>query len=226
MSLVPLSLVLPTLGAATSLPATLARLLPARPGEILVVDGGSRDGTVALAESLGCRVLTSPPGRGRQLGLGARAAKGDWLLFLHADTLLSPDWAAAVEAFLARPGAKTQAAFFTLAFDSSAKAARRVERLANWRARRLGLPYGDQGLLISRELYDTVGGFPAWPLFEDVDLVRRLGRKRLHPLAAVALTSARRYEAGGWFRHSLRNLLFLLAFLLGLSPERLARGYR
>lgn len=222
-----LSVVLPTLDAAAELPATLAALQGEAPAglEILVVDGGSADGTAALAEAAGCRLLRSTRGRGPQLAAGAEAAAAPWLLFLHADSRPQPGWAAAVESFLRDPGSAGKAAYFRLRFDSEAAGARRVERLANWRARRLGLPYGDQGLLLSRALYRAVGGHPPWPLMEDVALVRRLGRRRLVGLSATLLTSAARYRRDGWWGRPLRNLLRLALYFLGVPPERLARRY-
>ncbi|SMF39048.1 transferase 2, rSAM/selenodomain-associated [Tistlia consotensis] len=225
-SLLPrLSLVIPTLDAAADLPATLESLAAWPEAERIVVDGGSADGTAALAEAAGCRVLAGPRGRGRQLAAGAAAAGGDWLLFLHADTRLSPGWPQAAGAFLADPRSRDRAGWFRLRLDSPAAAARRVERLANWRARRLGLPYGDQGLLIGRALYESLGGHPPLPLMEDVALARRLGRRRLVPLGAEALTSAARYERDGWWRRPARNLCLLALYFAGVAPERLARLY-
>jgi len=222
-----LSVVLPTLDAAAELPATLAALQGEAPAglEILVVDGGSADGTAALAEAAGCRLLHSAPGRGPQLVAGAEAATAPWLLFLHADSRPQPGWWGAVDAFLRHPDSEGRAAFFRLRFDSAAAGGRRVERLANWRARRLGLPYGDQGLLLCRTLYRAVGGHPPWPLMEDVALVRRLGRRRLVELPATLLTSDARYRRDGWWGRPLRNLLRLALYFLGVPPERLARRY-
>ena len=118
-----------------------------------------------------------------------------------------------------------RAGYFRLAFDDPASQARRIERLANWRSRSLGLPYGDQGLLISRACYDALGGFAALPLMEDVELARRLGRRRLVALPAAALTSAARYRRGGWWRRPLRNLTLLGLFYAGLPPAWLRRLY-
>src|SRR5205085_8687253 len=130
----------------------------------------------------------------------------EWLLFLHADCRLVPDWQRAVAEFIARPGASDRAGYFGFALDDPDPPARRLERMVAWRCRVLGLPYGDQGLLIARSLYAAVGGFAALPLMEDVDLVRRLGRARLVPLNAKAVSSARRYRSGGYVRRPLRNL--------------------
>jgi rSAM/selenodomain-associated transferase 2 len=219
-----LTIVVPTLNAAAELPDSLAALGPlAGFAEIVVVDGGSSDRSCDVARAAGARVLTAPCGRGNQLRAGAAVASGTWLLFLHADTRLGPGWREVVQAHMrARPGS---AAYFELALDDAARAARRIEFLVRWRCRLLALPYGDQGLLIRRETYEALGGFAEIPLMEDVDLVRRLGRRRLYRLPAVALTSARRYRRDGWWARPLRNLALLALWRLGVKPATLARLY-
>jgi len=220
-----LSIVIPTLNAAAGLGATLAALAEARDAEIVVADGGSRDGTSALAEAAGACVVAAPRGRGLQLAAGAAAAHGDWLLFLHADTVLPPGWAEAVATFVDDPANAGRAGYFAFRLDDDDPRARRLERAVAWRCRRLALPYGDQGLLIGRTLYDAIGGFRPLPLMEDVDLVRRLGRERLAALPVAAVTSAARYRRDGYWRRPLRNLTCLSLYFLGLSPERIARLY-
>jgi rSAM/selenodomain-associated transferase 2 len=221
-----LSVIIPTLDAADGLAASLAVLSGARYiREIIVADGGSRDATVAIARTAGARVIAAERGRGPQLAAGAAAASGEWLLFLHADCRLSPGWEDAAAAFIAGPNAASHAGYFAFALDDPCPAARRLERIVAWRCRVLGLPYGDQGLLIARSLYDAVGGFAALPLMEDVDLARRLGRDRLMPLPAAAVSSAWRYRSGGYVRRPLRNLLCLSLYFAGVPPRRIARLY-
>jgi len=224
-----LSVILPALNAAETIDGTLAALAEGhRAGllrEVLVVDGGSRDDTAARAARGGARVLNAPRGRGAQLAAGAAAAQGAWLLFLHADTRLTAGWSAHVAAYLERPGTRRRAAAFRFALDDPAPAARRIESLARWRAARLGLPYGDQGLLIASAFYHALGGFRPWPLMEDVDLVRRVGRRRIDILPLDAVTSAARYRSGGWWRRPLGNLALLALYYLGVPPRVLARLY-
>ncbi|HVC54663.1 MAG TPA: TIGR04283 family arsenosugar biosynthesis glycosyltransferase [Stellaceae bacterium] len=221
-----LSVVIPTYQAAGELPAALAALGGARlVREIVVADGGSTDDTLALAQAGGARTLTAPRGRGPQLAAGAAAATGDWLLFLHADCRLAPGWDTAVEAFIAAPGAVGRAGYFAFVLDDVSPAARRLERIVAWRCRTLALPYGDQGLLIARALYEAVGGFAALPLMEDVDLVRRLGRRRLATLAAPVYASPRRYREDGYIRRPLRNLCCLALYFAGVAPRHIARLY-
>jgi rSAM/selenodomain-associated transferase 2 len=193
--------------------------------ELFIVDAGSSDDSVCVAQAAGVRVIAAPRGRGIQLAAGARAASADWLLFVHADCRLSPDWEAAVGAFLAAPEATGRAGYFDFALDDAAPAARRLERVVAWRSRVLALPYGDQGLLIARSLYRAVGGFAPLPLMEDVDLVRRLGRRRLACIGARCISSPTRYRRGGYWRRPLRNLFCLSLYFAGVSPHRILRLY-
>ena len=218
----PISAVIPTLEAARSLPATLAAL-GENVAEIVIADAGSRDGTAEIGRSLGARVITAPRGRGPQLAAGIAAARHDWLLLLHADTRLAPGWEQAANTLIAQK--PHTAGYFRFTLDSDNPRARRLERQVAWRCRTLALPYGDQALLISRPLLTAVGGMRPLPLMEDVDLIRRLGRARLTPLDAAALTSATRWERDGWTRRSARNLLCLTLYFLGLPPHLIARLY-
>jgi rSAM/selenodomain-associated transferase 2 len=216
-----LSVVIPTLDAGERMQHCLDALDGA--DEIIVADGGSADLTRATAEAAGVRVLLAPRGRGEQLRAGAAAAGGDWLLFLHADTRLGRGWRRAVSSHLARhPG---EAACFHFRLDDSAWQARLVERGVSLRTRLFGLPYGDQGLLLSRALYDAVGGYRPLPLMEDVDIVRRIGRRRIRMLPADAVTSAERWRRDGWLRRSATNLKCLILYRLGVAPEKIARIY-
>ena len=220
-----LSVVIPTLDAGDALPACLGALFEGlRAGlirEVIVSDGGSGDGTCAIAEEAGAVLVTGPPSRGGQVRRGAEAAQGAWLLFLHADTVLPEGWAGAVRARMDEGGA----AAFRLRFDAGGVAARLVAGWANLRSAVFGLPYGDQALLVSRRDYAAVGGYPDIPLMEDVALDRALkGRIALMPLRVT--TSAARYRRDGWLRRGARNLWILARYLGGADPSRLAAQYR
>jgi rSAM/selenodomain-associated transferase 2 len=213
------------LNAAATLPSLLDTLSASPLREIIVADGASADRTIDFAAAAGAKIVAAPRGRGRQLAAGAASASGMWLLFLHADCRPALGWAEAVAGFVKAPQAATRAGYFDFALDDAALAARRIERIVAWRCRVLALPYGDQGLLISRSLYDAVGGFAHLPLMEDVDLVRRLGRRRLARIGVRCIASARRYRQDGYWLRPLRNLLCLLLYFAGMPVERISRLY-
>ena len=169
-----LSIVIPALDCADSLARTLAALAATGDTDldVVVADGGSADRTREVAAAAGARILSTDGGRGAQLAAGAGQAKGDSLLFLHADTIPGPGWAEATGRFTADLGNRRRAAYFRFALADPAPAARRLERVVAWRARALGLPYGDQGLILGRQFYDDISGFRPMPLMEDVDLAR------------------------------------------------------
>lgn len=222
----PISIIIPTLDAAASLPDTLARVMEGLNAglvrELVISDGGSSDDIEALAGEVGARFIAGPAGRGGQLARGADTAQGDWLLFLHADTWLPEGWS---EASLQHIHANQSALVFSLSFRSVGFMPKMTSAWANLRSRVFGLPYGDQALLISRTHYDSIGGYPDQPLMEDVAIVRALkGQIVLSPLCVQ--TDATRYQTNGWLTQGARNLWRLLRYLLGARPERLHRGYR
>lgn len=223
----PISVVIPTLNAAAELPGCLAALAEGLDAglirELIISDGGSSDGTQRMAEAAGATLVTGPPGRGGQLKRGVETCAGVWVLALHADTQLSPGWSAPVLAHLQK-GQET-AGYFALAFRAQGLAPHLVAGWANMRSKRLGMPYGDQGLLILRTLYDQVGGYQDIPLMEDVALALAL-KGKLTPIAATAMTSAERYQREGWLRRGARNLWTLTRYRLGVDPQKLARSYQ
>lgn len=222
-----LSIIIPTYNSANCLNKAIEPLNGVSfVDEIIVVDGGSDDATQKMASNLGATVVQSTKGRGPQMKRGAQAAGGDWLLFLHSDTVLSPDWACAVSSFMKEARSSQHAGYFTFELDDTGVAAKRLEKIVAWRCRWLGLPYGDQGLLIRRGFYEEVGGFKAIPLMEDVDLVRRVGRKRLHLLGACAVTSSVRYQKSGYLKRMILNATCLGLFFLGVSPFKIVKLYR
>ena len=206
--------------------ARLRRLLPQLGGvSVVVADGGSSDGTVALAARHGARLALGARGRGPQMNLGARLATlsggpEDWLLFLHSDSVLPVGWQGVAERAMRRDVPR----YFRLRADAPGWRARLFERLVAFRCWGWGLPYGDQGLLISRARFETVGGFKPWPLFEDVDMVDRL--PDLAPLPAALGTDVSHYMRGGMWRRGRRNLALLRRFRAGEDPAALARDYR
>jgi rSAM/selenodomain-associated transferase 2 len=227
-----ISVIVPTLNAQASLAQTLAALVPAAVDglirEVIVADGGSTDRTAEIAEASGATVVRCSGGRGPQLRAGADRARFPWLLFVHADTELEPGWEREAVAFMEavdcgkRPPA---AAAFRFALDDAGFGPRLLERLVAARCALLRLPYGDQGLLMPRPLYAEVGGFAPIALMEDVDMARRLGRRRIVLLRGRAITSALRYRRDGYLRRSARNQLCLVLYLLGVPPTVIDRIY-
>lgn len=221
-----IAVVIPAFHAALRLPATVAALRREYLGdEIAVAAVDSDAATARAAKELGARTAIAPKGRGPQLIAGAEATTAPWLLFLHADTCLGLGAGDAARAFAADPRNAERAAAFRLGLDDPSFAARRIEKLANFRARAFALPYGDQGLLISRAFYRALGGYRPLALMEDVDIVRRIGRARLAHLKAVAVTSADRYRRDGWWARPVRNLCCLSLWLAGVAPEKIAGLY-
>ncbi len=221
----PLSVIIPTLNAADTIGPTLGAIAEGLDagliGELIIIDGSSHDQIEQIADKIGALFKSVPPSRGGQLAMGASLATRPWLLFIHADTVPSRDWISAVLTHMRTP---EKAGYFQLRFNTIGFAPRFVAGWANLRSRILGLPYGDQALLISKNLYTQTGGFPTHPVMEDVAMVRQL-RGKLTQLPAFAETSAQKYE-GQWFRRGARNLFLLLRYFLGASPEKLARAYR
>jgi rSAM/selenodomain-associated transferase 2 len=227
-----ISVVIPALNAERHLPAALTALVPAAVNgvirEVIVVDGGSTDQTRKIADLSGADVLACYPGRGAQLVHGAARARFPWLLFLHADTVLEDGWEREAVDFMHRVERDEHpraAAAFRFKLDDKGLAPRLLEAIVRARCAVLSLPYGDQGLLISRSLFDEVGGYKAMPIMEDVDIVRRLGRKRIAALNADATTSAERYRREGYVARTLRNQTCLALFSVGMPATTISRLY-
>lgn len=228
-----ISVVIPTLNSEDRLVETLAGLISATMSgvlrEVIVADGGSVDRTYEIAEDAGARwVACDRPNRGAQLQAGADVARSSWLLFLHADTVLQPGWEHEAQRFMddvANKERPQSAGVFQFRLDDEGVAPRAVETAVRWRTRLLKFPYGDQGLLIPRTLFDSVDGYRPLQLMEDVDLVRRIGRSRIHVFQSHAITSAARYRQNGYLRRIGRNQMCLALYYLNVSPDRLVRFY-
>ena len=219
-----LSVIVPTLNEATSLDATLTAAVQSLPGaRLIVVDGQSSDRTRDVAARHGAKVIVTRRGRGHQCRTGAAAATSDWLLFLHADTVLPPQAGLVFGNFIQQMDA--QVATFRLRFDRP----HWFLRASGWFTRidSVFTRFGDQGILIRREFYDALGGFPDWPLFEDVALLQRArAATRIHSLPATVTTSARRFNQRGPIVQQWLNARLLIRYLMGTPVAELAAQYR
>jgi uncharacterized protein len=219
-----ISVIMPALNEASHIGASIAAAQAGHPHEILVVDGGSKDDTQAVARAAGAMVLASKSGRARQMNAGAARATGNVLLFLHADTRLPAGWPGEVRKTLEQPGVVAGAFSFCIAEPFAGRWW--VERSTNLRSRWLQSPYGDQGQFLRRALFEELGGFADLPIMEDYELIRRLRRRgRVATAAAAAVTSGRRWNHLGIWRTSLINRFMVVGFHLGISPRKLARFY-
>jgi rSAM/selenodomain-associated transferase 2 len=220
-----ISVIVPVLNEAQGLALTLQACRDPLVSEIIVVDGGSQDGTPRIAVQLGARVIESERGRASQMNAGAFAATGNVLLFLHGDTLLPRGFGQDVHAVLSQAG--TAAGAFRLRIGAAGFSYRIIERMVNWRSRIFGLPYGDQALFLACETFSASRGFPPLPIMEDLVYVRSLRKLgRIAISRKRVITSARRWERTGVWKMTLINQLALLSYLAGSDPERIARWYR
>ena len=218
------SVIVPLLDDTAAATALAGQILPDPRAEVILVDGGSDaalDRLAGLRSDL--RLVRTPPGRARQMNAGAAIAAGDWLLFLHADSRLPTGWLDALEHL----SPQMSGGWFGFALDDVAWQARLIESGVRWRVRMFGLPYGDQGLFVRREMFRELGGYADLPLMEDVDFIRRVRRQgRVVELPLALRTSSRRWRRDGWWRRSVLNLALVMLYFVGVAPTRLATWYR
>ncbi len=227
MEAINLSVIIPVLNEAETIAQTITQLQAvAETVEIIIVDGGSGDQTVAIAQDRGAKVLLSPePGRAMQMNTGAKYATADTLLFLHADTQLPQDYPSLVQQTLLQP--HTIAGAFPLQINSQRWSLRVIEKAVNARSRFLEMPYGDQAIFLKKETFHQIGGFPNLPIMEDFQLIRTLkqyGKIRLTTTPVV--TSPRRWEKLGVLKTTLINQMIIIGYFCGVSPMRLRQWYR
>lgn len=221
-----LSAVIPTLNAEKHLPALLSQLR-SNVDEIIVSDGGSTDNTVSIALAANTRLALGCKGRGWQLARGAKWAglhmdDQDWMLFLHADNVLADNWLLAVNSHIKNH--PQRAGYFKFKVNDKGFKPHLMEKIVALRCWAWQLPYGDQGLLISKSLYEQIGGYPNWELFEDVNIIENL-RGKLRPLQAGIYTRPDKYKAQGYWRRAIRNFRTYRAYKNGASQEDLIRRY-
>ncbi len=230
LAVAKISIVIPALNEAATIAKILTNIHDLPQVEIILVDGGSSDDTIKISQALGVRVLSSAKGRAHQMNVGAKAATGEILLFLHADTVLPLGFEQMVRSTLQPPLEKYKtppvAGAFTLQIDDSMPSLRSIERLVAWRSKWRQMPYGDQAIFLTAETFRSVGGFIEMPIMEDFDLIKRLQRLgRIEILAAPVITSARRWLQRGVWQTTLINQAIIIGYSIGISPTRLATWY-
>ena len=220
-----ISIIIPAVNEDDYLGATLNALAGTDGVETIVVDGGSRDNSREVATAAGARVISTPPGRALQMNAGAATARGDILLFLHADTLLPARFANRIRQILIEP--QVAAGAFRLTINAPGMSMRILEKLIYWRSTYLQMVYGDQALFMTAKMFQAAGGFPKLPILEDFEFIRRLRRRgRIAVLPEVVTTSARRWQRLGLIRTTITNQLIIVAYLSRVDPGRLARWYQ
>ena len=220
-----ISIIIPVLNEANTIARVISTARNAENIEIIVADGGSSDGSVEIAKYEADRAISTTPGRATQMNAGAAASTGDILLFLHADTLLSHGYDTRVRQALAKPSYVGGA--FELKIDGCRLCLRLVETGVNWRSNFLQMPYGDQAIFLSSATFNKIGGFPDLPLMEDFEFVRRLKKQgRIEIVPQSVLTSARRWQQVGVLKTTIINQIVIIAYFLGVSPDRLAFWYK
>ncbi|MBE9003003.1 MULTISPECIES: TIGR04283 family arsenosugar biosynthesis glycosyltransferase [unclassified Nostoc] len=220
-----ISIIIPTLNEAGNIKKAIVTTQPNTNIEVIIVDGGSKDDTIEIAQSLNVKVISSSPGRAVQMNAGVVAASGNILLFLHADTRLPTGFDDMIRTALQQPG--TVAGAFKLRIDAPLLSLRWVEWGVNVRSHFCQMPYGDQAIFLTKKVFQQIGGFPELPIMEDFELIRCLksiGRIVIIPTPVV--TSARRWLQKGVFKTTLLNQIVIIAYLLGVSPERIRCWYR
>ncbi len=228
-----ISVIIPTLNSEATLGRCLIALVPAAVDgllqQVVIADGGSCDRTITMAEEAGADVVESAPGRGQQIRSGIAQARAPWLMVLHSDTELQSGWEGEVSTFMKSVdlGQRERgAAAFRYALDDHGLMPRLMEAMVHLRSNLAKLPYGDQALLMPRRLYEEIGGYKPIPIMEDVEIIRRLGRRRVNILKSSALTSSVRYRDDGYLRRIARNQLCLMMYGWGVPPERIASYYK
>lgn len=220
-----ISIIIPVLNEADNIESVINQIQKTENIEIIIVDGGSQDHTVEIAQSLGVKVIVTQRGRALQMNAGAKIATGEILLFLHGDTQLPTEFEKDVRKIWINDNIIAGA--FQLKIDNSQWSLRLIEKTVFWRSKYLQMPYGDQAIFVKTSTFWEVGGFPEQPIMEDFEFIRRLNRLgKIEILSSSVITSGRRWQKLGVFKTTLINQLVVVGYYLGISPIKLSQWYR
>ncbi|MFM6191899.1 MAG: TIGR04283 family arsenosugar biosynthesis glycosyltransferase [Planktothrix sp.] len=220
-----ISIIIPVLNEADNIESVINQIQKTENIEIIIVDGGSQDHTVEIAQSLGVKVIVTQRGRALQMNAGAKIATGEILLFLHGDTQLPTEFEKDVRKIWINDNIIAGA--FQLKIDNSQWSLRLIEKTVFWRSKYLQMPYGDQAIFIKASTFWQVGGFPEQPIMEDFEFIRRLNRLgKIEILSSSVITSGRRWQKLGVFKTTLINQFVVFGYYLGISPIKLSQWYR
>ncbi|OKH40463.1 glycosyltransferase [[Phormidium ambiguum] IAM M-71] len=222
---IKISVIIPVLNEAKTIKNVLLNLRNYSELEVIIVDGGSEDETVTIAESFGYKVLISSRGRSIQMNTAAKIATGSILLFLHGDTILPANFPEMIVTAIEKPGIVGGA--FELTIDAKIRGIKLVEKMVNWRSHFFSLPYGDQAIFIKADIFKQIGGFPIQPIMEDFVFIQQLRKMgKIAIITTPVITSGRRWQKLGVVKTTLINQLMIIGYYLGVSPEKLAAFYR
>ena len=222
---VKISIIIPVLNEAENIGLVISSIQRAENIEVIIIDGGSQDNTVKIAENLGVKVIVTNRGRALQMNAGAKIATGEILLFLHGDTQLPLGFETEIrKTFI---NSNIIAGAFQLKINGDQLSLRVIEKTVFWRSKYLQMPYGDQAIFIKAITFGEIGGFPEQPIMEDFELIRRLNHLgKIEILSSSVITSGRRWQKLGVFKTTLINQLIVIGYYLGISPTKLAQWYR
>jgi len=220
-----ISIIIPVLNEAENIGLVISGIQNSENIEIIIVDGGSQDNTVQIAQGWGVNVIVTNRGRALQMNAGAKIGTGEILLFLHGDTQLPLGFETEVRKTFVN--SNTIAGAFQLKINAPELSLRLIEKMVFWRSKYLQMPYGDQAIFIKASTFWEIGGFPEQPIMEDFEFIRRLNRLgRIEILSSSVITSGRRWQKLGVFKTTLINQLIVIGYYLGISPIKLSQWYR
>jgi len=219
------TIVIPTYNSEKSINNTLNSISKYF-NKIVIVDANSKDLTIEISKRYKTKIIKSKKSRGFQLLLGAKNVSTDWIFFLHSDTILDKNNVTEIKNFISNEINNYKAAAFRIKFNKNHTCSYILETIVNIRSKYLKLPYGDQGLLISRNFYNSIGGYKNMPIMEDVKIIRDIGFSNIKILNSYIITDATRFENQGWLFRPMLNIYCLTLYFLGFNINSINKIYK